>query len=59
MNEDVITLKMKIYLVSMFNQITTYFFHPLLFTIAKECSKQTAVQVVQDSDQKVFIELKC
>lgn len=36
-----------------------YFLHPLLFTVAQECSKQAAIQVVQDGDKEVFIELKC
>lgn len=36
----------------------TYFLHPLLFTVAQKSPKQAAVQVVQDSDQKVFIKLK-
>lgn len=40
-------------------EIMTYFLHPLLFTVAQECPKQAAVQVVQDGHQEVFVKLKC
>lgn len=40
-------------------EIRTHFLHPLLFAVAQECPKQTAVQVVQDGDQEVFIKLEC
>ncbi len=32
--------------------------HSLLFAVVKECTKQTAVEVIQDSDEEELIKLK-
>lgn len=33
--------------------------HAFVFTVIKECTEQTAVQMLQDSDQEVLVELEC
>lgn len=36
----------------------TCLFHSLLFTVVKECTKQAAVEVIQDGDEEELIKLK-
>lgn len=36
----------------------TCLFHSLLFAVVKECTKQTAVEVIQDSDEEELIKLE-
>lgn len=35
-----------------------FLFHSLLFTVVKECTKQAAVEVIQDGDEEELIKLK-
>lgn len=41
------------------HRFTVHFLcHSLLFAVVKECTKQTAVEVIQDSDEEELIKLE-